>query len=121
MSFDALERRGPGAWSRTVPQRFIDVDLPHPNPSVGRVKYQSLTSSQWAEVEELGRKIQGSSPQVVGVASIVAYAHGDRELLEAVVPEQLALIDAHVAAETAAGRQPASWLLNSQINRARIG
>jgi hypothetical protein len=117
--------RGPGAWSH-MPQRRMSVEFPHPNPAVGTLTFQSVTSEQWRELEALGRKIQGASPQVVGVGTIVAYSHigqadGMREVIQAVAPAQLALIDAYVAGEEAAGRQPSSWLLNNQINRARIG
>lgn len=103
---------------RYRPQRLVAVELPAPGAFMGRRRYQSITNEQDSELQALGRKIQGSSPQCIGVASIIAFAHGDREYIP---PAQLALIDAHVAAETAAGRQPSSWLFNNQINRSGIG
>jgi hypothetical protein len=101
-----------------MPYRRVAVEIPVAGAFMGRIEYPSITNEQDAELQELGRKIQGSSPQCVGVASIVAFAHGDRQYIP---PAQLALIDAYVAAETAAGRQPSSWLLNAQINRAGLG
>jgi hypothetical protein len=107
--------QNPWGWRSA---RYFDVALPHPDPAVGRVTYPSVTSSQHAALEELGRKIRGAAPQVVGVASIVAFGHGHLELIPA---EELALIEAHVAAETNAGRRLPGWLTNNCSNRARIG
>jgi hypothetical protein len=69
---------------------------------MGRIEYPSITNEQNRELQARGRKIQGSSPQCIGAASTIAYAHGDRQYI---APAQLALIDAHVAAETAASRR----------------
>lgn len=97
------------------PHRRFDVSLPAPNGV--RVKFPSLSDAQLRELQALGKQIQGADPQVIGAAAILAFARGALDLIP---PAQLALIEAFVAAETAAGRRLSGWLTNPHINHARI-
>lgn len=95
--------------------RYFDVELVHEG---ARTTYPSVTNEQWAALQDLAKQIRGASPNVVAVASICAYSHGHTDRIPA---EQLALIEAHVAAENLAGRRLPGWLTNNCSNRARIG
>ena len=90
------------------------MSLPGPH---GPVVYGSISSAQVVALRELGAKIQGAGPQVVGAAAIIAYGHGDLDLIPAA---QRTLIEAYVAAETAAGRRLSGWLTNPHVLHATL-